>query len=791
MKSSRPLWIEPQPVTVPQELLEVVHSPLTAELLVRRGILTTPAARAFLNAAFYIPADPLNLPDLGRAADELEKAIGNHLKIGVWGDFDVDGQTSTALFVSALRELGANVDYYIPVRAKDSHGMALPALENFLKRGIQLILTCDTGITAHESVNLAARRGIPIIITDHHTLPEILPAALAVVNPQRLPVKHALHPLCGVGTAFQLVKELFRRKKRSQEIDAYLDLVALGTIADVASLTADNRWLVQTGLEILRNNQRVGFKELYAIADLNPAQISEEHIGFQIAPRLNAIGRLADANPMVDLFTTTDIQTARLLVTQLEALNSQRKYLCDQVFAAAMRQIDHEPSLLNHSTLILHHPEWPAGVVGIVASRLAELFHRPVILLTGKTGHVLRGSARSIEGVNITEAIQSCSSLLLNFGGHPMAAGLGLIEENIAAFRAALNRAVELQTSLQAPVATLSIDAWVNVEDLNLTWVEQIAQLAPFGAGNPPPVFADRNLTILNTSSIGKNGEHLQLSLQSQTGKIIKVVWWQGAGSPLPEGKFDLAYQVRASSYRGQPEIQIEWIGARPLDEKVKDLRTGLPFEVLDFRKKLPQFHTLLNELDQQSTLIWKEGLDDPNLPESNQIPIVNRTKLYSAARLVIWGPPCGRADLFEALRVVTPTTVILLDETTTVDRADLLLPKIAGLTKFLLRTKNGRINITEMAAHLGHRPICITTGLDWLEASGVITVVTRQFEEWHCNAGGVLQPAKKISMENRLQTILQETAAFRDYYRKAQINHLLSQPETTPPGAPSPHPQV
>ena len=302
-------WLEPEQVTpAPDLLAEVGGHPLIAELISRRNLADASTVAAFLNPDLYTPADPLDLPDLSIAADRLDLAIQRGEKIAVWGDFDVDGQSATALLVSGLRSLGADVIYHIPVRAHESHGVNLPNLQKLLERGAQLILTCDTGITAHEAAEFLQNQQIDLLITDHHTLPEELPTAQAVVNPQRLPEGHPLRPLCGVGTAYQLLSELLRRRDRMSDAEIYLDLVALGTVADVALLIGDNRWLVQCGLQILRNQTRPGLQAILSLADVNPARLSEEHIGFALAPRLNAIGRLGDANPVVELLTTPDIE---------------------------------------------------------------------------------------------------------------------------------------------------------------------------------------------------------------------------------------------------------------------------------------------------------------------------------------------------------------------------------------------------------------------------------------------------------------------------------------------------
>ncbi len=277
----------------------------------------------------------------------------------------------------------------------ESHGINIPHLQEILDHGAKLILTCDTGITAHEAVEVARTRGVDMIITDHHDLPESLPPAVAIVNPKLLPEEHPLATLSGSGVAYKLSEELFARFGRSNEAARQLDLASLGLVADLARLTGDARYLVQRGLEALRNTSRLGLQIIMEMAELVPAALTEEHIGFVIGPRLNALGRLGDANPAVDLLTTTDAVRARVLATQLEGLNAQRQLLCSQVTRAAEAQLQADPALLTKPVLVLGHPSWPGGVVGIVASRLVERYRKPAILFSTPAGEPAHGSARS------------------------------------------------------------------------------------------------------------------------------------------------------------------------------------------------------------------------------------------------------------------------------------------------------------------------------------------------------------------------------------------------------------
>ena len=367
----------------------------------------------------------------------------------------------------------------------------------------RVILTCDTGVTAHEAVEYARTRGVDIVITDHHELPESLPDAVAVVDPRRLPEDHPLRHLPGVGVAYKLAEALYERAGRSDAAEALLDLVALGIVADVATQRDDTRALLQRGLAVLRQTKRLGLRELMDTAGLDPEGLSEEHIGFILGPRLNAVGRLADARAGVELLTTTDMSRARILANHMETLNAKRRLQTSQVYEAAASQIARDPMLLQDAALVLAHPTWPAGIIGIVANRLAEDYGRPVVLLSSPPGQPARGSARSVAGCNITEAIASQAELLSSYGGHPMAAGLAMPEENIPAFRRGLSRAVAAMIGDRPQAASQPIDAYVSLGDVTPELAAELGRLAPYGAGNPPVILVARDVTMTRNRIVG------------------------------------------------------------------------------------------------------------------------------------------------------------------------------------------------------------------------------------------------------------------------------------------------
>ncbi len=762
-------WIDPQPVVVPDALREFVGGHLlVAETLVRRGIATVEAARAFLDPAAYFPAPSTALPNLVHAVDRIEQAIRAGESICVWGDFDVDGQTATTLLVATLRDLGAQVSYHIPVRATESHGLKVPTLQHMIEQGARLILTCDTGIDANEAVAYAATRGVDVIVTDHHELPPVLPSAYAIVNPHLLPPTHPLTSLPGVGVAYKLAEELYTRAGRADEAAKHLDLVALGIVADVAVVDGDTRYLLQRGLTALRATQRLGLQELMKLARINPARLSEDHIGFALGPRLNALGRLDDANVIVEFLTTTDLTQARIFASELEALNDRRKLLGDQVFAAAQDQIAQNPALLEGAALILAAPEWPVGVIGIVANRLVELYHRPAVLITIAADGIGHGSVRSVEGCHITEALATQHDLLLSFGGHAMAAGLSLSADNIPTFRRGLSRAVMAKIGAAPLQPALQIDGYLPLADFSLDLIDDLERLAPFGPGNPPLTLATRAVRIKAQRPLGRDERHLLLTVEDTDGMEQQVVWWRWDGAALPEGAFDLASTVRANDFRGQRELQIVWEDARQVMPAAFVVVPERPkLEIVDYRRE-PHPLTLLKPLLASENLqIWREG------PLSADIPGGNRYELTSTATLIIWTLPPG-PDVWRAvLTKVSPTKVYLFAADAGLARLELFLKHIAGLVKYALKHNAGYIDIPLLAAMTANRESAIRLALTWLEAQGHVTVLVDEGNSVQLRAGGnrVDQHADRIAAQ--LGALLDEVSAYRRYFARADIEAL------------------
>jgi single-stranded-DNA-specific exonuclease len=764
-------WQEPQNISIPEAYANAIGgNRLVSEILYKRGYEDIPSAKGFLDPKDYQPTSALELPGVRAAVEILKNALSGKKRIGVWGDFDVDGQTSTTVLVSALREMGADVAYHIPVRAEESHGINIPVLKEFLRKDIDVLLTCDTGISAIKEIEYLRQAGIPVIITDHHDLPELLPNADAIINPKMLSTNHPLSSLPGVGVAYKLIEELWLRLGEVEKSQQYLDLVALGIIADIAMLKGDTRYLLQIGLDQLRHTKRPGLLAIMEYAELNQSNITEEHIGYILAPRMNAIGRLDDANSMLELLTTNDMGKARVLALELESLNAHRKLLSDQIYQAAEAQLNSDPKLLEFPVLILSHPSWPAGVVGIVASRLVEQYHRPVILFSAPPDGIAHGSARSIESVNITSVIAANSDLVEGFGGHPMAAGLSITSQRIPEFRAAVSRTIQDMGIGVQKEKVLQIDGYLTLPELTLDLVEDLERLAPFGAGNPSVVFATRNIKLTGYVAVGRSSDHLLLSIEDELGHSQQSIWWQGAGNSLPETKFDLAFSVRTSTYRGQHEVQIEWIDFRVAEGDLLSLDSKKqPIEVIDYRDE-PEPYTRIRELQAKGSIqIWGEACVEDH-PQC-----IDRDLLNKADLLVIWTIPPGPMELDEVIKKVKPSKVFLFGVNPGMDDPKAFLKRLVGLVKSKVKTSPGIINLSALAGATSQRIQTIRTGLEWLEDRGHLRLETIDQATVKITLGNKNNNEDTKTSSTRLNAMLNESAAFRRYYLTASKERLLS----------------
>lgn len=563
-------------------------SPLLAQCLLNRGLGDTESIGLFLQPRLKHLRDPFLLPDMEIAVARLLRARERREPMVIFGDYDVDGVTSTALLFEVLRALGCVVSYYLPHRIEEGYGLSREGVENCLKKTpVALLLAVDCGSTAVDSIALLQQRGVDVIVLDHHQTSSPLPPAIAMVNPharlpaairapgQRVPASESpgldFAELCSAGIAFKLAHALVKRGREAGlpeadqlDLRPLLDLVALGTIADIVPLVGENRILVSAGLERLNNTTRPGLVALKQVAE-TPAPLGVYEVGFQLGPRLNAAGRLETAEDALRLLLAPDVQTALPLAVSLDARNRERqgieRAMVEEVGGVVCARFQPDRDFV----IVEGQVNWHIGVVGIVASRILHQFYRPTILVGGD-GVLWRGSGRSIAGLDLAAALRECGDLLARHGGHAMAAGLALDPANLEAFRARLNevaRRVLKPEDLQAP---LRLDAKVDLAELTVSSLGELDQLHPVGQGNPSAQFWTPSLTMQRPPlRMGTEKQHAKLWV-SRGGAPHEAVWWNVANQPMPAGAFDLAFAPQINDYNGRRSVQLKILDWRPAE---------------------------------------------------------------------------------------------------------------------------------------------------------------------------------------------------------------------------------
>lgn len=541
--------------------------PLAALLTSARGIDNIEDAKVFFEPedTFH---DPLEMKDMDKAVDRINAAIETGESIAIYGDYDADGVTSTAILYSYLEMHGANVQTFIPDRHEDGYGLNENSIAQMQQAGINLIITVDNGISALEEAEWIAQASMDLIVTDHHTPSENLPKAVAVINPHRKDCPYPFKDFAGVGVTFKLIEAL--EGDITSVLEEYADLVAIGTVADLVPLISENRIIVQQGLLQLQNSKRAGIRALLEKAGQQGKKISSTTIAFAIAPRINALGRIETAHKALELLLTDDMQMASALADEIQEVNQHRQGLEQNILKEIYAQLLRNPQKQYERVLVISGMDWHVGVIGIVASRIVERFSRPCIILSidPAIGEV-RGSGRSVEGFSLYDAIHSCEDLLIKHGGHPMAAGLTLHESNIADFE---SRIQTYASQEEMPFSSLHIDCRIRPNGLNLEILDIIEQLEPFGNANPQPVFGLYHMHITNIQPLS-NGKHTKLIL-SRDGLSFPVLRF--GLSPMQLGyrigdEVDVAVTIESNEFRGEMQLSIKLCDIRPSQENHDD----------------------------------------------------------------------------------------------------------------------------------------------------------------------------------------------------------------------------
>jgi len=547
-------------------LRELGVSALTYQILRNRGIATPEEARRFLHPTLSDLPDPLAMKDMEKAARRIIQALQQGEKIHLFGDYDVDGTTAVAVLFLFLKKAGGRVDFTLPHRLREGYGLNLEAMKKVHASGTRLVITADCGISSGEEIRWSQEQGMDIIVTDHHEIPEVLPPALAILNPKQRDCGYPFKGLAGVGVAFNLVIALrsFLRQQgffpsgNGPNLKEYLDLVALGTVSDVVPLTGANRILVKYGLAELAQANRSGIAALKEVSGMEAGPVDSTGISFRLAPRINAAGRIEDAREVVHLLVTEDPGEARRISVHLNELNSLRQRMEEKTLAEAKEMIDSQE---RRKSIVLAAPGWHPGIIGIVASRLTEEYRCPTILIALKEDRG-KGSGRSIAAFPLFEGLKACQKWMEGFGGHEQAAGLVIRAECIPDFARAFEEVVAARVRGEDSIPSLTLDAFARLEQLNPSFLSELEALAPFGAGNPEPVLGLEGLAILGSRPVGRGHLRIRIKEGKQTREAIG--FGMGPRHPLAGEGMKMAFSPQINIYQGNRNLQIKVLDLQP-----------------------------------------------------------------------------------------------------------------------------------------------------------------------------------------------------------------------------------
>jgi single-stranded-DNA-specific exonuclease len=818
LSASGKQWNMPAAIEINDALAATVGgSKLLAAILLRRGF-ELDGIESFLDPNRYVPTHPDQLESMPDAVSRIFKAVEAQEQITVYGDYDVDGITGTSLLLTVLNLLGAKVDFYIPNRAEEGYGLNLKAVSVLAsKRQTRLIITCDCGISNFAEINFAKVHGIDTIIVDHHTMPELLPPAVAILHPKFLPDNHALFHLPGVGVAYKLGEALLQHAGLAQHALELLDFVTLGMIADMVPLVKENRYLVQVGLSQLSASKRPGIQALLSnIGEGNSSGSNtngsksgnSDFVGFGLAPRINAVGRLADANIAVQLLTTSEPEIAQKLAQQLEMDNKRRQELCQRILDEAQRIVEAEHAAAGVSTqltsIVIYNPDWHHGVVGIVASRLMEKYHCPVFVgeLDPQKGE-LKGSARGIDGIDLHEVLKTNSNLLNRWGGHKMAAGFSLDAEKAPAFKIAIEETCKRMLAGTTLTPTLEVDTLLAPEDVGPQLVEQLSVLAPFGVGNRKPVLVMQNLKCSSALPLGKEQKHARLFLQDQLSKHgFEAVYWNHRGkAPRPGTDLDLAFCAEMNNFRGQSRLQLVVTDWRHTSDA--PAATAIPSEAAPSISVTTDTTAAANTAAAATSAaapLWKDFRNQPD-PDSvfrsatkhNEMEIfgenvkvktelltdqniLDRGSVKPVDRLLLWSYPPSLQVFAQVINTCKPRHIYICgagQPAHDTSNAQVFLKHLGALIRFAVNQRGGIAEFSRFSIALGTTDICIALGLallkkmqaiDWFSDDGML----------HFNLiGNPALPADTMPEYQQLTDALQEVIRFRSWCATANLNEI------------------
>ena len=728
---------------VSKKMLDAVGGNMVlAQILTRRGI-SEEEVPVFLNPDLYTPTAPEEFPGMEEAVKIVRRAIKQGKKICIYGDYDVDGVTATALLYKVLKKLGASVTYKLPDRFKEGYGMKEEAVSRLHEEGVGLIISCDCGIANLREVELAKRLGMEVVVTDHHALPPVLPEADAIVNPHCLAEGHPARWLPGVGVAYFLAKGLLKSYGREAEADEYLDLVTLGIIADAMELVGENRYIAQRGMPLIKEGRNLGVKALMEVAGINPRFITEEDIGFQISPRINAAGRMERPDIAVELLLSEDVPRAEALAKKLDELNEERRRVADAMLEEA------EALVIEGEPIILFKAHWHQGILGITAGRLCEKYNVPTIMMSLKEdGETVVGSARSVAGIHIYQVLQECRDHLAAFGGHAGAAGLSLEREKLDAFIDACSKVIKGRMG-DIEIAPDSYDLEFPIEDVDEGLYYELRRLAPFGEGWPEPVFFCPDVEIVTARPMASQ-QHMRLVV-GHGDKNLPALWWWADSVP-EKGAVDLLYSVGINRWDGKEEVQLIVRGILEAEEREEAEEKREPTWV-DYRswRELGKPEPIYED-----ALYFYEGPPLWAFPKKT----VDRYMVKEARRLVLLSCPPDSRVLDEILALSKAEEVILAFSPEEIVDNKVVVRWIMKYIKSVVNNKGGHTSVQDLAAFTAQTELAVMEMLRFLEQQGMLEVKIGEYGKLHIKLNA--QKVPKANLPPPLTALMNETSAYR-----------------------------
>lgn len=761
-------------------------APLIEKLLAARGVTGEKDIEEFLNPLQTKLSNPNVFCDMPKCVERLAKAIDNNEKIVIYGDFDADGVTSTSLLYRTLTHLGADVNYFIPDREKEGHGLNSKALVKLMTSvKPKIIITVDCGISNVEEVSFLNSFKIDVIITDHHEAPEELPQAYAIINPkapnaldENLSTKEitSLTSLAGVGVAFKVSQALLAHYEKSEFVMDILPYAAVGTVADIVPLVGENRHIVMKGLDLIAQGRHHGIKRLLESAGYSVSNgVTSEQIAFGVAPRINASGRLDTVENALKVMLSDNPQEIEMAVISLNEFNKIRQNLCQETFLQADEMVKREGN--RNPAIILFNPEWKAGIIGIVASKLVEKYYKPTFLMTYyEPEKQIRCSARSVEGVHLFDAINSIGDLLDGYGGHAMAAGLSFSPEKtpFKQVKENLNRVIKEMTNGKDIKPFINIDLEVTPEDVTVDLVEQISRLEPFGASNPSPIFVLRNLKLKQKRLMGENKDHLRLTVNAGTNEFNVIRWGEGDISLVNGDTLDAAFHPQINEYQGNISVQLiaDDIHSPYLKEEETEAEQA-KFKIYDHRQKtdiLPQVNDYVKN-SKQNILVFAESkaIRDKLKPyEALNERCAGRNNLQTCDAVMFFDYPADRETFDRILEETSPKCLHLMNyEIKYFDDAE-FMKTFAGMLKFAANNNGGRVELLRCASHLGKSIKLIELMFELFEEAGFIKILERGAEEYKIEFLGI-SDLEKVLHSSKFALIL-DMAEECEHFQKSLL---------------------